>query len=290
MMYRCNNKAINLLVFIAITYGAAFLLDYVAVLPLYTRFLSRGVLGEVSLLGLLVARMWIPSLGVITALCLRREGFEYIKSLIRMPSILSLVATALLIISSYTISLLVSYLLGLSIGPCGIPGLDTTMVLVLLVAGILAGISINAIVALGEEIAWRGYLLDTLSNELGFWQAALLVGIMWGLWHAPLVIKGYNFSLSILQGCGGGGNRISTLIVFTFFTSSLGLVLAWLRRLTNNIYLAAAGHGTVNAVAGLYAVLVRGPRLVAPPAGISVSLAFLIVMAFLVLIHSVSKG
>ena len=289
-MYRCNSKAINLLVFIAVTYGAAFLLDYVAVLPLYTRFLSRGVLGEVSLLGLLVARMWIPSLGVIVALCLRREGFEYIKSLIRMPSILSLVATALLIISSYTISLLVSYLLGLSIGTCGVPGLDTVMVLVLLVAGILAGISINAIVALGEEIAWRGYLLDTLGNELGFWQAALLVGIMWGLWHAPLVIKGYNFSLSILQGCGEGGNGISALIVFTFFTSSLGLVLAWLRRLTNNVYLAAAGHGTVNAVAGLYAVLVRGPRLVAPPAGISVSLAFLIVMAFLVLIHSVSKG
>ena len=289
-MHRCNNKAINLLVFIAMTYGAAFLLDYIVVLPLYTRFLSRSVLGEVSLLGLLVARMWIPSLGVITALCLRREGFEYIKSLIRMPSILSLVTTALLIISSYTISLLVSYLLGLSIGPCGIPGLDTAMVLVLLVAGILAGISINAIVALGEEIAWRGYLLDTLGDELGFWQAALLVGIMWGLWHAPLVIKGYNFSLPILQGCGRGGNGISALIVFTFFTSSLGLVLAWLRRLTNNVYLAAAGHGTVNAVAGLYAVLVRGPRLIAPPAGISVSLAFLIVMAFLVLIHSVSKG
>ncbi len=290
MLRKPDEEVAYLLVFIAVAYGVAFLLDYVAVLPLYTGSLSGSVLREVMLLGLLVARMWVPSLGVIVVLRLRGESFEYIKALIRAPSILSLIATALLISGGYAVSLPISYLLGLNIGPCGIPGLGIGMILVLLVAGILAGITVNAVVALGEEIAWRGYLLDVLDSELGFWVAAILVGIMWGLWHAPLVARGYNFSLPVLQSCGEGGSGVYALAVFVLFTVSLGLVLAWLRRLTSNVYLAAAGHGTVNAVAGLYAALVRGPRLIAPPAGISVSLAFFVVLALLALVYSVNRS
>ena len=285
-----GDKVIDLLVFMAVAYGVAFLLDYAAVLPLYTRPLGGSVLGEAMLLGLLVARMWVPSLGVIIVLRLHGEGFGYIKSLIRMPSMQSLVATALLIIGGYAVSLLISYLFGLGIGPCGIPGLGIGMILVLLAAGVLAGISVNAIVALGEEIAWRGYLLDMLGSKLGFWGAALLAGIMWGLWHAPLVVSGYNFSLPVLRDCGEGGGRVYALAVFALFTMSLGLVLAWLRKLTGNVYLAAVGHGTVNAIAGLYAVLVRGSRLIAPPAGISVSLAFLIVLALIAPSYSVNRS
>lgn len=39
---------------------------------------------------------------------------------------------------------------------------------------------------LGEELGWRGYLLPRLVPSLGWVGAALVVGTIWALWHAPL--------------------------------------------------------------------------------------------------------
>ncbi len=41
--------------------------------------------------------------------------------------------------------------------------------------------------ALGEEIGWRGYLLPKLSG-LGPVRAALLAGLLHGLWHLPIIL------------------------------------------------------------------------------------------------------
>jgi membrane protease YdiL (CAAX protease family) len=58
--------------------------------------------------------------------------------------------------------------------------------------GLVAGLTINVIAALGEELGWRGLLLRELS-PLGFWRVSLLTGFVWGLWHAPLIVQGHNF-------------------------------------------------------------------------------------------------
>jgi len=39
---------------------------------------------------------------------------------------------------------------------------------------------------LGEELGWRGYLQPALTGRLGWLRAALVVGVIWALWHAPL--------------------------------------------------------------------------------------------------------
>ena len=43
---------------------------------------------------------------------------------------------------------------------------------------------------LGEEIGWRGFLVPELAKEHRFLPTALLSGIIWALWHYPIVLFG----------------------------------------------------------------------------------------------------
>lgn len=38
---------------------------------------------------------------------------------------------------------------------------------------------------LGEETGWRGWLMPTLTRRFGFFAAAAIVAVVWGLWHLP---------------------------------------------------------------------------------------------------------
>lgn len=39
-----------------------------------------------------------------------------------------------------------------------------------------------------EEMGWRGYGVDSLRAKMGMLKATLLFGVLWSLWHAPLVL------------------------------------------------------------------------------------------------------
>ena len=66
------------------------------------------------------------------------------------------------------------------------------MLISVVFSGLLAGITVNAIAAFGEEYGWRNYLVGAL-RELKFWKAALFIGIVWGIWHSPLILMGHNY-------------------------------------------------------------------------------------------------
>ena len=61
-----------------------------------------------------------------------------------------------------------------------------------LIQGLIAGATINAIAAFGEETGWRGFLLKNL-RDMRFFKAALIIGFIWGIWHAPLILMGHNY-------------------------------------------------------------------------------------------------
>src|SRR5258708_17051003 len=40
---------------------------------------------------------------------------------------------------------------------------------------------------LGEELGWRGFLLPQLSRQYGFTTGCFVTGVVWALWHYPLL-------------------------------------------------------------------------------------------------------
>ena len=51
---------------------------------------------------------------------------------------------------------------------------------------------INHILAFGEEVGWRGYLLPLMCRKFGVTRGIILDGVLWGVVHVPLVAFGVN--------------------------------------------------------------------------------------------------
>ena len=114
------------------------------------------------------------------------------------------------------------------------------MVLISLVSGLMAGVSVNALAAFGEEYGWRNYLVHAL-REKKFWPAALFIGVVWGLWHFPLILQGHNYPNEPYWG----------VLLMVVFCVLFGVIELYFVLKTKSMIVAAIMHGTVNAVAGM---------------------------------------
>ncbi|QEW04795.1 CPBP family intramembrane metalloprotease [Microbacterium lushaniae] len=101
---------------------------------------------------------------------------------------------------------------------------------------------INLLPALGEELGWRGWLLPKLM-PLGTLPALLISGAVWGLWHAPLILLGYNYPDA--PGWLGMVTMVGMCIV-------VGAVFSWLRIRSESVWPAALAHASFNGAAGSY--------------------------------------
>lgn len=101
---------------------------------------------------------------------------------------------------------------------------------------------INLIPALGEELGWRGWLLPKLL-PLGAVPAILISGVIWGLWHAPLILLGYNY-----PDAPGWLGLLAMVGMCTVF----GAIFGWLRIRSESVWPAAFAHAAFNGAAGSY--------------------------------------
>lgn len=116
-----------------------------------------------------------------------------------------------------------------------------------LVAGMVAGPTVNAVAGFGEELGWRGFLQSNLA-ELGFWKSSIIVGVIWGLWHAPLILQGHNYPKHPWAG----------VFMMTALTVLLSPLMAYVTGKANSVIAAAIFHGTFNATYGLALIAIKG--------------------------------
>jgi membrane protease YdiL (CAAX protease family) len=122
-----------------------------------------------------------------------------------------------------------------------IPDIDAYKLLAItIVSGLSAGITINALFAFGEEIAWRGWLLKQFEG-VPFLKASLIIGVFWGIWHAPLIAMGHNYAQHPFIGLG-------MMIVCCVLLTP---VIQYIRVKSKSVITAAIFHGTLNAGAGM---------------------------------------
>jgi membrane protease YdiL (CAAX protease family) len=131
------------------------------------------------------------------------------------------------------------------------------LLLASMVGAVTAGWTINGVFAMGEEYGWRGLMWDELRQH-GPVRANLVTGVVWGLWHAPLIVQGYNYP----------GQPVVGALAMVGFCTAMSPLLSGLRERTSSVVPVAAAHGIFNALAVTLLLFAPGAdRVLASPVG-----------------------
>lgn len=116
-----------------------------------------------------------------------------------------------------------------------------------LIEGLVAGITVNAVAGFGEELGWRGFLLKQ-TGGVGFWRSSVIIGVIWGVWHAPIILQGYNYPEHPVLG----------VAMMTVFTLLLSPIFSYVRIKARSVIAAAIIHGALNGTFGIPIMVIQG--------------------------------
>ncbi len=157
--------------------------------------------------------------------------------------------------------------------PQHVPIPPVAIFLLSLVQGVIAGFTVSLPFTFGEELGWRGLLLRETQRS-GFFRSNLFVGVVWGLWHAPIIAQGHNYP----------GHSVAGIFMMTLFTTTLSFPMAYCRFKSRSILGPSALHGILNAIGPLTAFFVVAANplfgFVAGIAGIAVTLLLTVSICF----------
>jgi membrane protease YdiL (CAAX protease family) len=191
--------------------------------------LDGGRNGLVPWLASITALMFVPTAASVVARLALREGFSDVSFRFggrrgRNAVLQALVLPALVGLVAYGIAWTTG-LVGFGMPP-----------LAGWVAAIAVLLVLNLVLASGEEIGWRGYMLTRLIDA-GVPRPVLASGVIWGVWHVPLFLWG---------GFVQGVPPLLATTLLMVLTPSLGYVLARMRLETGSVWPAVALHVTWN--------------------------------------------
>ena len=101
------------------------------------------------------------------------------------------------------------------------------------------GFVIGMVLAMGEEVGWRGYMLPHLV-AIGPLRAMLLVGLLHGIWHMPLIVMTPYYHPD--------GNLLFVVPLFLVALTLAGVFYGWLRLTTGSVWPVALAHAVFNNV------------------------------------------
>jgi membrane protease YdiL (CAAX protease family) len=102
----------------------------------------------------------------------------------------------------------------------------------------LLTIPVGLISAMGEEIGWRGLLVPELAKITSFSNASLISGLIWALWHFPLLFfADYNLP---------GAPLWYAALMFTILVIGISYAFAYLRLKSGSVWPAGLMHSSHN--------------------------------------------
>ena len=136
---------------------------------------------------------------------------------------------------------------------------SSALVLLTALNTVIIGPFLGLIIAFGEEYGWRGYLQTELTR-LGRIRGVFLVGVIWGIWHWPVIWMGYNYP----------GQPVLGSIAMVVWCILLAYFLAYAVFKSKGIWTAAYLHALNNQVLSFYAMALVMPTSVLYSFGIGI--------------------
>lgn len=133
---------------------------------------------------------------------------------------------------------------------------------------------LNIIPSLGEEIGWRGYLLPKLNTMFSRKKTVLLTGLIWGVWHAPIIAMGHNYEKNYF------GFPYFGILAMIIFCIVVGSFFSWLAFSIHSAIPAAIAHGALNGFASIGIFFLKdspAPFLGPYPTGLIGGIGFIVV-------------
>lgn len=224
--------------------------------PFILQFIYMAVCGVTIQNGwyapLATVSMFFPAVANILTRMITKEGFDHCLIKCKDKGNLRYVIIALLL--PIVMGILISLLCAVILMPEGslnemIRHFDfwdvlTAVIYVLSISifGILQGF--------GEEFGWRGYLTPKLEQLMKAPAAIVVSGVIWGLWHAPMIVCGHNFGKDyIFYPYLGIGIMCISCVFLSFYLTEL-------TKSSHSVLPAAWAHIAINNSVGMVAALI----------------------------------
>lgn len=239
-----NRTGLSILVFLILTFSFSSVF--------YRLIIHNGSLGAHG--GLFVlCLMWSPGVaGLLTRLIfqgnLRGHGFGWGKTKYQAASYLIPLAYAAIVYVPLWIGGFANFHAPMISRMTQRFGLhNSVMSYFLLLATV--GMAQSCTSALGEELGWRGFLVPQLAKIMPFGGVGLASGIIWSLWHYPLIL---------LANYHGAGPAWYSLICFTAMVIGIAFLFAWMRLKSASVWTGMLLHASHNIfIQGFFDPLTR---------------------------------
>jgi membrane protease YdiL (CAAX protease family) len=285
----------RIVIFLAIAFGIAWAAGLVVYLTGGLKESPELIPGTGITLALVlvaVAYMWAPAVAHVFTRVITREGWKntFLRPHFRrgwplwiaawfLPAVLTIVGAVVyfLFFPQYFDSSLASIQQSLDNAAQqagqAVPLTPVMVIVVNTLIGVLVAPLINSLFTFGEEFGWRSYLLGKLM-PLGGRKAMILMGLIWGVWHWPLIVMGHNYGAYTLDYPGAPWTGMLAMVWFCFIC---GVLLSWMALRGGSVWPAVIGHAAINGIASIGVLFVKGePNMVLgpTPAGLVGSVAF----------------